>query len=170
MALFEKKSQTHQTRVQGAEMQSQPAEEKKHSLSLFGSPKPAPDTQQIAQVFSLTNDLSRRMRMLEERLNNIRRNTQVTDQNMIMSTKKINNELRLVNSEIADINKEISEIKDKIRLIIKELKLTAKYEDVKIMNKYFEMWEPIKFVTQEEIDEIIDRKLAEKGIFRQPNK
>ncbi len=156
MALFEKK-----TSAQPEPQQAQALQEDKAKHSLFGSTKQSPESQALPQIFSMINDILRRMRILEERLNNIRRSTQVTDQNMIMLSKKMNGELKIINSDINDFHKELQEIKDKLRLVIKELKLTAKYEDVKILNKYFEMWNPVKFVSQDEIDGIIERKLRE---------
>lgn len=162
MALFEKKTQPQQ---ESRHLEQITSEEKpKHSL--FGASKQSPDMQLTAQFFSLLNDLSRRMRILEERINNLRRTVQVTDQNMMMTTKKLNSEIKIINSDINDFHKEIQEIKDKLRLVIKELKLTAKYEDVKILNKYFEMWEPVKFVTQQEIDSIIERKLRDCNLIK----
>ena len=40
-------------------------------------------------------------------------------------------------------------------MIIKELKSTAKREEVKVLEKYINFWDPVKFVRQHEIEAIV---------------
>jgi hypothetical protein len=53
-------------------------------------------------------------------------------------------------------------MKSKILMILKELQSGAKKEDIKVLQKYVDMWEPLNFVTRNEINEIIDEKLSER--------
>jgi hypothetical protein len=76
------------------------------------------------------------------------------------------NEVKVINSEITDINSKITEIQDRILLIIKELKLTAKKEDVDVMKRYVELWNPMRFVTKDQVEKIVREVLegpAEQG-------
>lgn len=152
MALFETKKQSP-----GPVNVDSTPDKTKHGL--FTSTKQGVDPQEILQLSNQISDLARRQRMTEERTNNLRRTMQVIEQNMISNDKQHTEGIRLINIELNEIHKEIEDMKEKMRLIIKELKMTAKIEDVKIMNKYFEMWNPVKFITQDEIDSIIERKL-----------
>ena len=58
------------------------------------------------------------------------------------------------------------EIKDKILELVKELKTNAKRDEVKVLEKYINYWNPAKFVTQNEVEaivkEIIKKIKAEK--------
>jgi len=117
----------------------------------------------------LTEDvgnLSRRVRVLEESFSNMRRALQVTEQNMLDKNKLFSNEIRALSGDVNDLRKEAHEIKDRLLDIVKELESSAKREDVKILEKYINLWNPIKFVTQNEIDtlvtEIVARELKEK--------
>jgi len=65
-------------------------------------------------------------------------------------------------SDINELKKEVNEIKDKVLEIIKELQSGANKSDVDVLRKYIEMWEPMNFVTHNEVQEIIDEKLAQK--------
>ena len=50
--------------------------------------------------------------------------------------------------------------------IVRELEETAKREEVKVLEKYINYWNPIKFVTQNEVEAIVSEILkrnSEKG-------
>ena len=101
------------------------------------------------------SNLSKRLRMLEERYTKLVERIQLDEHNSMDSRKKTNVNVRTINSELDEIKSEIAEIKDRIVLIVKELKLTAKRDDVKVLKRYIEMWEPIDFVTRDELDKRI---------------
>jgi len=100
-------------------------------------------------------NLGRRLRILEESITNIRRALQVTEQNMLGKNKIFATEIRTLTSDIGDIKKEISEIKERIVDFVGELKEAAKRDDVKVLEKYINFWNPVKFVTQNEVEALV---------------
>ena len=131
-------------------------------------PKKISEKEQIDQLMNrLTEDsesLGRRIRLLEEQLANLRRRVLVLDQNMLMGNKKNLNEVKSINSELMEFKKTMDELDNKLLLVIKELKLTAKKDEVDVLQKYINLWEPINFVTRTEVEKIIEDILAGKGI------
>lgn len=104
-----------------------------------------------------------RLRVLEERYTNLQTELKVTEENMINRNKKLTTEIKTLTSDINELKKEINEIKDRVLIVIKELQGCAKNEDVKVLQRYIEMWEPMNFVTHKEVEEIINEKLRQKG-------
>ncbi|MBS3127922.1 hypothetical protein J4410_02160 [Candidatus Woesearchaeota archaeon] len=100
------------------------------------------------------NAISRRLRMLEDRTQNMRDKMQILDQNMLENNKKLLAEVKTNNDDIREIKQNMSEIQNKILLLIKELRLSAKKEDVDVMMKYTELWQPQNFVTREQVEKI----------------
>jgi len=100
-------------------------------------------------------NLGRRLKILEESITNIRRALQVTEENMLGKNKIFAMEIRTLTSDIGDIKKEISEIKEKIVEIVNELKESAKRDEVKVLEKYINFWNPVKFVTQNEVEALV---------------
>ena len=47
-------------------------------------------------------------------------------------------------------------------LIIKELQSVARKEEVKVLEKYINLWNPIKFVTSNEVEQIVNDALERK--------
>jgi predicted nucleic acid-binding Zn-ribbon protein len=99
--------------------------------------------------------MSRRVKILEERYTNIRSKFQVTEQNMINKNKNFFSEIKTLNLEITEIKKEMNEIKDRMVSLLKELEAFAKKENVDILKKYIDLWNPVSFVTKNEIEAIV---------------
>lgn len=121
--------------------------------------------QQGPDISGITDDmntLSRRLRLLEEGFTNLRRFLQVTEENIVAKNKHYSAEIKTIASDITEIRKEMQEIKDKIMLVIKELQTTARKEEVKVLEKYINLWNPIKFVTQNEVEQIINEVLEKR--------
>lgn len=139
-----------------------PPPPKKHEGILkFGKPQNQ-EVYDFAGMSSDVNSLSRRLRMLEEGFTNLRRFFQISEGNMISKNKHYNSEIKTIASDITEIRKEVQEIRDKMLLVIKELQSVARKEEVKVLEKYIGLWNPVKFVTQNEIEQIIDEVLEKK--------
>ena len=135
-----------------------PPEPKKQG-GLFKHDKPNVEVNQSSE--ELENTINR-LRVLEGRYTNLQSELRVTEENMINRGKRLTKEIKTLTLDITEVRTEINDIKDKVLMIIKELQVFAKREDVKILQKYVEMWEPMNFVTHNEVEEIIDEKLAKK--------
>jgi len=141
------------------EQEEIPPPPKKHTLS-FGKPE-----QQAPDMSGITNDvnsLSRRLRMMEEGFTNLRRFLQVTEDNIIGRNKHYSSEFKTINSEITEIRKEMQELREKLSLVIKELQTVARKDEVKVLERYINLWNPVKFVSQNEIEGIINEVLEKR--------
>ncbi len=99
------------------------------------------------------SNLTRRVRMLEERYTKINDRIDVDEHAELDFKKKVNIEVRTINSELDEIKRDLSEIKEKMTMIVKELKTTARKSEVSVIKKYLDMWQPLDFVTRKEFDE-----------------
>ncbi len=138
-----------------------PPPQKKAMRSVFKhkASTPAPDFNEFKEEVS---SMERRLRVLEGGFTNIRRSLQVAEQNMLSKHKVFSTEARTLTSEIDDMKKEMADIKEKILMLIKELGTAAKINEVKVLEKYINLWNPVKFVTQGDVERIIDEKLRNK--------
>ncbi|MFC1768821.1 hypothetical protein ACFLZX_03585 [Nanoarchaeota archaeon] len=115
-----------------------------------------------SDTVSRVRDLNARLNTLEDSLNNLRKKVQITDSNLISKSKHLDSEIKATFADMKDIRRDVIDIKDKISLMFKELKVRATSDDVKVLKRYIEMWDPIKFVSKNEIDAIIDEKLSQR--------
>ena len=131
----------------------QPPQQPKPHPSLFHRKTPAqPDLKRFSADI---NNLSRRMRILEESFTNMRRVLQVTEQNMLEKHRTFATEIRTVISDIGDVKQEINDIREKIIELVREMEEAATRDEVKILEKYINFWNPVKFVTQNEVEALV---------------
>jgi len=109
-------------------------------------------------ITSVVKDLMRRVRVLEERLSGMRKNVQVNEQNMLQWNRKVIAEVKASTMDMAEMKAGIQDMKEKMIMVIKELRETAKKEDVQVMQKYIQLWEPLNFVTHNELERAIQKK------------
>ncbi|MDO8660886.1 MAG: hypothetical protein Q7K43_03285 [Candidatus Woesearchaeota archaeon] len=118
---------------------------------------------QLSQPGNDVNAIATRLRMNEERYSELRKKVVLLEQNMLSSQKKFFGELKLVLSDITDLKRGTALMQDRMLSLLKELNLLARKEDVDVLKKYLDYWEPVKFVTAEHVERIIEEKLEEQS-------
>lgn len=98
------------------------------------------------------SNLEARLKILEDRYANLRKKTQLTDQNMIDSEKELWDELRSTNDDLIELKKKVNELLHKISQMNEELEGAAKKYDLKVIEKYLDLWQPMNFLTREEFE------------------
>jgi len=116
-------------------------------------------TQTIGQ-YNLAGDSDTRVRILEGKYNLTRERMLLINQNMIDHYKAINTEIRSINEDLREIKETLELIKETSKNVVKEMSFFARKEELKILEKYINMWNPLNFVTEEEVLELIKKKRA----------
>ena len=128
------------------------------SQNLLGRKQQSPE---MDQALLRVNDAITRLRILEERFLNLREKSQLTEENMLKSNKKMFSEFKSINEDLALVKREVNDIKEKISLVIAEMRNYASKQDFRVLQKYIELWQPIQFVTREEVAKIVDDALED---------
>ena len=110
---------------------------------------------------SFTN-IDRRLRVLEERFSNIRKRSQISEQNVLKTGKDLSKEIKSSLQEIKDVRMDIHDIKEKFKILVSELRNYATKEEFKVLEKYVNMWEPITFVSKNEVDKLIQEAVEQR--------
>jgi len=97
---------------------------------------------------------------IESKLNNLRREFDVLKEDSSRKYDKLGKELKIVNVDLIELKRERETISEKMDLIIKELKLTAGKEEVETLKKYVDLWSPMNFVTQRDVERVVEEKMG----------
>ncbi len=109
-------------------------------------------------IGKLSEDLGmslRTLRMLEERYSTVRKKMQVSDQNTIEDTNKIFTSLKLISKDISDLKLKIEDMRVKLGSFENEIKEMADKQDLKVLQRYLELWEPMQFMTEKQAIQLI---------------
>ncbi|MFT4310507.1 MAG: hypothetical protein ACMXYC_02655 [Candidatus Woesearchaeota archaeon] len=100
-------------------------------------------------------NLARRLKLLEELMENIRKRQQLLDQSILEHQKKTGVSIGSFEEELSSMRTDISDVKKNVRIIIEELQGCAKKEEVDTLQKYINLWEPIRFITINQAQKLI---------------
>jgi hypothetical protein len=135
------------------------------SKGLFGKKSPSVEEQPLIDNSSSGN-LNRRMRVVEERFLCIQKKQQVTEENMMETSKDVEASIKSLTEEVALLQEKFSEIRDRLQDFSEQLDTKASENEFLVFKKYLELWKPVNFVTVQGVETMIDqklKKLSERG-------
>ena len=71
---------------------------------------------------------------------------------MIEEYKRLMKELHAMEEQMRELRVEADKVRESMKDILKELSLFAKKSDVKVLEKYINLWDPLKFVTETQLE------------------
>lgn len=116
-------------------------------------------------IYSPLNEINTRIRILEGKYTVTRERMLLINQNMIDHYKVLTAEIKSINEELREIKENLEQIKETTRNIVKEMSFFARKEQLKVLEKYINMWNPLNFVTEEQVLELLEKK-REKNVVR----
>lgn len=111
------------------------------------------------------NELANRLRVLESKHGTYAEKLLVMNQNMIEEHKKTISEIKSVRQDLVNINKDIETVKNVVKHLSDEAGKFAKNQDVKVLQKYIDYWNPMNFMTEKDVLKLVDKILGEKGVI-----
>ena len=120
------------------------------------------NTQQnpLAFLSQKLSEISRRVRLLEEKTNSISDKLIITDNTLLKNTKAFREDITEINISVKDINKDIEILKENIRRIIKQLNMYVLKRDFNVLSKYIDIINPVKMLTKEDVVKIVREELG----------
>ena len=101
------------------------------------------------------NELANRLRILEGRGNVFSEKLLVLNQNMIEEYEKTMSELKRVRQDMLALKEDLGKVKNVVKHFSEEAGKFARQDDVKVLQKYVNYWNPLNFVTEREVESIV---------------
>ena len=114
--------------------------------------------QEEMQEQDYSMDMIARVRTLEGRYNMLRDRVLIINNNMIEEYKKLVSEMTKMNEDLRAAKSENFKMRETMKHLIKEFDLFARKEDVKYLEKYINLWNPVKCVTEADVKKIIEEE------------
>lgn len=97
--------------------------------------------------------VTQRQKDLESTLDILSEKIELIDHNSVRNFRKVNQDMKDIKLNIQEIRTELDNIKEFNSRVIKQLKLMTTRDEVQKLEKYIDLWEPLNFVTREELEE-----------------
>ena len=108
---------------------------------------------------NVVSDINSKFRNLESKNNMLAENLLVVNQNTIEEYKRIYKEIEIINTDIKSLREDLFNLKQTLKGFLNEVDFFAKKNDIKVLEKYINLWNPIEFVKEDDVDKLIEEKL-----------
>lgn len=107
---------------------------------------------------------------LESKVNNLIREIDVLKNDFMKRSSQLNKDMKTATDDLVELKHEQEKTLQKMDLIIGELKKTAGTEEVAVLKKYIDLWNPMNFVTQRDLQRTVETMLNERNIISDKEK
>lgn len=104
-------------------------------------------------------ELVNRIRILESKYTLMSERLLMVNQNMIEHHKQLTKELKVNEGEMRDLKNDLEKVKNILKHLSEEAANFARKDEVKLLEKYIKLWNPINFVTDNDVKNIVQREL-----------
>jgi chromosome segregation ATPase len=113
-------------------------------------------TPEMDAILKNLSEIASNLRVLEDKYTNLRKKIQLTDQSLLEIQKNIFKEKKILNDELTESKIKLQELNDDLANMKSELKDSVKSNELKVLDRYLDMWEPLQYVTRKEVEDIIE--------------
>ena len=96
---------------------------------------------------------------LETKVNGLTREFDLLKNDFVKKNCVMKKDVKSAGDEMIELKHEQNKTLEKMDLIVKELKRTAGVEELQVLKKYIDFWNPMHFVTQKDLDREIEKRL-----------
>src|SRR3989338_3452451 len=97
------------------------------------------------------------------KVNTLLREIDLVKNDTVKKNGELRKEIKVLNEEVLELKRGQEKMQKTMDLIIKELKQTAGKEEILVLRKYVDFWNPLTFVTQRDVERVVDVKMNSKS-------
>lgn len=89
---------------------------------------------------------------VETKLNTLVREVDILKNDLLRKHQDVRRDFKVMNEDLLALRREQEQTLQKMDLVVRELKQTAGAEEVAVLKKYVDLWNPLHFVTQQDLE------------------
>lgn len=114
-----------------------------------------------SQVQPYSNDVSTRIRDLEERNKIIKERTHIVSRNLIDFKEEIKEEIKVLKQKTTQMERELEKLKSITNALINETGKYVKKEEINKVERMLKDFQPLEFVRMSDLEELFNKKFLE---------
>ncbi|MBI2040822.1 MAG: hypothetical protein HYT16_01845 [DPANN group archaeon] len=107
------------------------------------------------------SSVSARLKLVEDRIEALRGHIELLDNSLVEKHKTVVEEVKETESGIQALRGDFDALKNVTERLAKRLEELASREEVKILERYVSLWQPMNFVTRSEIETVVKNILTD---------
>lgn len=138
-----------------------PKDDKNKPQQKAGSGKGGAPSVSNDHVLEEIGVLNRRLKIIENSLSNLRVSVQSLEKNFVDTSKDSKRDIKTLEEENNEFKDGLRSVKDTLKKIVDDMGDTARAEEVKVIQAYLDLWNPVKFVTAQQVKRIASDVFAD---------
>lgn len=131
-------------------------------MDIEAMPEPPKRKSSSAPVGSFS-EMNRKLEIAESRIEELREHLSLVENDAIEKNKSLLMDFHEFNEKIDSMRKETENLKEVMERIISKLEMFAGKEQVKVLERYLNFWNPLDYVSKKDVEELINTKLKSRG-------
>jgi len=133
-------------------------------MAVFGKDTGANLEKIAAELINRVNENIRRLRVLENRVKALDNRINSMEQNSLAQSRNLQKSLNERDTKITSLEESLRKTEMTVKEIVKQLKFLATKSSIEELKHLVDIYNPLKskFVTKEEMENMINEKLAER--------
>ena len=112
-----------------------------------------------SNAIEILTDINTRLKDLDEKQSLLKEKVLLIGQSFLKQEEGISKEIALIRDDIREIKNDMERMKEAINHIVNESANFARKEELRIIERYMKLWEPLKFVKEDEVRSMISEAL-----------
>ena len=125
--------------------------------------RPSPTEVIKKQVGEQIAEIAGRIKIVEERIDTLRTHLELLDKTVIEKYKASVSEIRDLQDSVRSLHSDLDEVKEFSERIAKRLEAFASKEEVKVLERYIDAWQPLNYITRTELKATVISILKDLG-------
>lgn len=111
----------------------------------------------VEQETNYDIDIVSRLRFLERKQESLREKVLLINNNLVEMYKDTLEDIKYLQKSVQDIKDDIALVKDTVKDIVEEIDNFASKDQIKSVEKYVKIWDPLNFVTRQEVEDLLKK-------------
>jgi predicted nucleic acid-binding Zn-ribbon protein len=124
----------------------------------FFSQKPATNNEPDPRILDEIGQVTRRVKLLESTIETLRSTIQSLEQNFVREQKESRRDIKVLEEENNELKDSVRTTRDTMKLIVQDIRDLANKQDVEIIKRYLDMWNPVHFITREQMEKRLEEE------------
>ena len=112
-----------------------------------------------AEISGLFAEFNTKISSIEERHDMLKERLLLVSQSFLRQEERVGKEMSLLKEELRELRMDIDRMNENIQHLIRDSAEFARREELTVIEKYLKLWEPLKFVKEDEVKKMINDKL-----------
>jgi len=113
----------------------------------------------VGDISAVFNEFSTKLRDIETRHDMLKERLLLLSQSFLRHEERIMKELSLMREDTKESRMDIDRMKENLQSLIRDSADFARRDELMVLEKYMKMWEPLKFVKEDDVKKMINDRL-----------